>query len=169
MKIELFEVHELYKTLLIFLVASLVGCGATPLSYQAQPISIDEAYSIIDQMVMTQNKKWKPDYFVITDKYLGWDYGSVSSGGVNVVAYNNVGFGRSKATTRNVSDRVYFSKIKGVQMYDWKRKLQQWWTVALMGDNDRIIKYVLRTKNLAEAQQMVDALTVLLNDRSGAE
>ncbi|MBF4395669.1 hypothetical protein EAY12_20570, partial [Vibrio anguillarum] len=65
-----------------------------------------------------------PDYFVITDKYLGWDYGSKSSGTVNAVAYNNVVFGSSSSTTKKVGERVYFYKINGVQLYDWKRKFK---------------------------------------------
>ncbi|ENM3807730.1 hypothetical protein NTE20_003788, partial [Vibrio cholerae] len=75
------------------------------MNYQAKSMSISEAYDVMDEMVMTQHSNWKPDCFVITDKYLGWDYGSKSSGTVNAVAYNNVVFGSSSSTTKKVGER----------------------------------------------------------------
>ncbi|MDE1334124.1 hypothetical protein [Vibrio aestuarianus] len=155
------------KFYLIFFLVFLSGCGTTAMNYQAKSMSISEAYDVMDEMVMTQHSNWKPDYFVITDKYLGWDYGSKSSGTVNAVAYNNVVFGSSSSTTKKVGERVYFYKINGVQLYDWKRKFKQWYIVSLIDENGKVIKHVLHTRSLSNAQKTVDALNVILSDRLG--
>ena len=156
----------MFRLFSILAMLLLSGCGTTPMNYESKTMPIEEAYDVIDQMVMTQHRKWKPDYFVITDKYLGWGYGAVSNGSSSGVVYNNVALGSSSSTIRNVSDRVYFSKVKGVQLLDWTRKFKQWYVVSLIGQNGNVIKHLLRTRSVSDAQLMMDAMTVLLNDRS---
>ncbi|MGM8224982.1 hypothetical protein ACSV5M_00270 [Cellvibrio sp. ARAG 10.3] len=157
------------RKVIVLLIIFLSGCGTTPMTYQAEPMSINEAYEIIDQMIMSQHRDWAPDYFVITDKYLGWDYGSISYGTTNAIVYNNFALGNSSTTIRNAGERVYFSKVGGVKLYSWKRKFKQWYTVALIDKNEDLIKHILRTRDLSDAQQLFDAMTVLLNDRSDNE
>lgn len=156
----------MFRLFSILAILLLSGCSTTPMNYESKIMPIKEAYDVIDQMVMTQHQKWKPDYFVITDKYLGWGYGAISKGSSSGVVYNNIVLGSSSSTIRNVSEIVYFSKAKGVQLFDWTRKFKQWYVVSLVGQNDNVIKHILRTRSVSDAQLMMDAMTVLLNDRS---
>ncbi|MBF4333646.1 hypothetical protein EAY29_25855, partial [Vibrio anguillarum] len=71
------------------------------------------------------------------------------------------------STTKKVGERVYFYKINGVQLYDWKRKFKQWYIVSLNDENGKVIKHVLYTRSLSNAQKTVDALNVILSDRLG--
>ncbi len=155
----------MFRTFVIFLVLLLSGCGTTPMPYNTKNISISEAYEVIDQMVMTQHRAWKPDYFIITDRYLGWDYGSVSRGQTNAVVYNGLATGTSSSTIRDVNERVYFNQVDHVQLLDWTRKFKQWYVVTLVDQNGNYIKHILRTRSKSDAELMMDALSAVLSDR----
>lgn len=156
----------MYKVVLFFLVMILTGCGTSQLEYESKGISITKAYDVMDQLIMTQHKTWKPDYFVITEKYLGWGYGSVSQGTTSAVVYGNVGLGSASGTIRDASERVYFNQVKSVQLLDWTRKFQQWYVVTLVDQNGKKLKHILRTRNKKDAELMVDAVSqVILNHR----
>ncbi|MFG0770466.1 hypothetical protein ACF8PD_01300 [Vibrio plantisponsor] len=153
-------------TISALLVILLVGCGTTPINYQVQPLSATESYNIIDELIMTQHRNWRPDYFVVTDTFLGWGYGVQSSGKTSAIGSNNSAFVSSRSTTRNVSDRVYFSRIGQVQLYSWKRKFKQWYVVSLLDGNGNKIKNILYTRSLSDAEKMVDAMTVVLSEKT---
>ncbi len=154
------------STLLVIL---LVGCGTTPMNYQAQPLSIAESYNVIDEMIMTQHRNWRPDYIVVTETYIGWGYGIQSSTTTNAIGSDNSAFISSNSTTRSVGDRVYFSRVGQVQLYSWKRKFKQWYVVSLLDKRGKLIKNVLRTRSLPDAEKMVDAITVVLSDKTAIE
>ncbi|MFA1562976.1 hypothetical protein [Aliivibrio fischeri] len=155
----------MFKTFVIFLILLLSGCGTTPVFYKSKNMPVSEAYKVIDQMVMTQHRNWKPDYFIITDRYLGWDYGSTSHGQTNAVVYNGFMTGTSSSTIRNVNERIYFNQIAHVQLLDWTRKFKQWYVVTLVDQNGDYIKHILRTRSKSDAKLMIDALTAVLSDR----
>lgn len=155
--------------LLVALSFVLVGCGTTPMKYEPKELSLEESLEFIDQMVMTQHSNWRPDYFMINEKYIGWNYGKISNATGSAVGYGGVAWASGSAVVREASERVYFSKIKGVQLNDWQRKFQQWYAVALVGENGRYLKYILRTRNLNDAQKMMDALNTVINERHRAE
>ena len=147
---------------------AVVGCGTTPMKYEPKEMTLKESFSFIDQMVMTQHPNWKPDYFMINEDYIGWNYGQVSSATGSAVGYGGVAWGTSTAVVREASERVYFSKISSVQLNDWQRKFQQWYAVALMGDEGQVLKYILRTRDKDDAMKMVDALSTVINERHEA-
>jgi hypothetical protein len=153
------------RVFLILIVVFLTGCGTTRINYETKKISLEDAYNVIDQMVMTQHREWKPDTFVITDNYLGWGYGSVSNNTSTGVIYNNALLGASSSTIRNIGERIYFNKIEGLQLLDWTRKFKQWYVVILVGKDGKVIKHILRTRSISEAQLMMDSMTILLKDR----
>ncbi|EKO3500277.1 hypothetical protein VBP81_000196 [Vibrio fluvialis] len=151
------------KKLIILLVSTLLAaCGTTPMNYSPKEISINDANETVERLIMTQHRNWRPDYFVITDKYFGWDYGSVQSGRSSGAVYNNVLVGSSQSTVRDVNERVYYLDVTNVQLYDWTRKFKQWYTVGLLDKNGNVIKHVLRTRDLEDAELMVDSLNTIL-------
>ncbi|SBS66894.1 hypothetical protein [Vibrio atlanticus] len=142
----------------LLLVATLSGCGTVPMAYQPKDMSLEQAYIVVEQMVMTQHRNWKPDYFVMTEHYIGWDFGTVSK---------SVGTGTSfgNTTTRNVGERVYYNQIEEVKLLSWKRKFKQWYVVSLTDLNGRVLKHIFRTRQLRDAELATDALNVILKDR----
>ena len=154
-----------YRILSILFVLLLAGCGSTLMLYNPKEIPVGDAYSIIEQMIMTQHRAWKPDFFIITENYLGWDYGEIAKGRGSAVAFDNIAFGSSTSTIRNVNERVYFNSIDSIQLLDWKRKGKQWYVVSLMDNDGKVIKHIFRTRNLKDAELMMDATYSLITDK----
>ena len=154
------------KLIILFVSTLLVACGTTPITYSPKDMSLNDANDTVERLVMTQHPNWRPDYFVIEDKCLGWDFGSVQSGTFTGAVYNNLMVGSTKSSTRKVNERVYYSEIADVQLYDWTRKFKQWYTVGLVDKNGKVLKHILRTRNLEDAEIMVDSInTVLLEHK----
>ncbi|TVO32147.1 hypothetical protein [Vibrio algivorus] len=146
----------------------LVGCGTTPMAYTPNDVDIEKAPMLIDRMIMTQHRAWKPDYFVITDHYFGWDFGykSTTSGVGSVVGDSSIVFSSSSSTTHRVSDRVYYDEVVEVKLLDWTRKFKQWYVVTLYREDGSQIMHILRTRNLKDAQLMADAVNTFLKNRT---
>ena len=152
----------------LLLITVLTGCGTAPMIYQPKDMSLDQAYVVVEQMVMTQHRNWKPDYFVMTEHYIGWDFGSVSKSvgsGTSLGNDNAVIIASSNTTTRNVGERVYFNQVEEVKLLSWKRKFKQWYVVSLTDQNGRVLKHVVRTRQLQDAELATDALNVILENR----
>jgi len=149
----------------LFLLSILVGCSS-PISYQSKELSFTESPTIIDRMVMTQHRKWKPDNFIITEQYFLLDYGLYSSGTAVGTVYGGVAIGKTNATIRETGERIYYDEIAEVKLLDWTRKFQQWYVVTLYDENDAEIKHILRTRKLDDAKSMVDALNSFLKEKN---
>ncbi|CAK1758163.1 conserved exported hypothetical protein [Vibrio crassostreae] len=152
----------------LLLVATLTGCGTVPMAYQPKDMSLDQAYVVVEQMVMTQHRNWKPDYFVMTEHYIGWDFGTVSKSvgtGTSFGNSNAIVIASSNTTTRNVGERVYYNQIEEIKLLSWKRKFKQWYVVSLTDLNGRVLKHIVRTRQLRDAEFATDALNVILKDR----
>lgn len=168
------EVGDMRIFLVLLLLSTLVGCGTTPIAYQSNTVPVEKAPMLIDKMVMTQHRAWKPDYFVITEHYFGWDFGTYSHGsGVSSASYypyNNVSsgviFSSSSTKTRRESERVYYDEIADVKLLDWTRKFKQWYVVTLYREDGSKIIHILRTRKLEDAQLMIDAIDTFLNNRA---
>ncbi len=143
----------------------IVSCGSSPTKYQPKEITIEEAYEISEEMIYTQHPKWRPDNFVVTDKYIGFDYGTVTRGRVSGSVIGDTGFfvGSSKSTTRGTGERYYYRNIASVKLLSWKRKFQQWWVVSLYDENDHYIRHILRTRSYSDAKLFTDALHKIVN------
>ncbi len=150
---------------LIFVSVVLAGCGTTPMQYQSNKVPTEDAPMLIDRMIMTQHRAWKPNYFVITEHYFGWDFGTYSSGKVT----SGIVYSSFNSTTRSVADRVYYDEISEVKLLDWTRKFKQWYVVTLYRADGSQIKHVLRTRSLSDAQLLVDALDTFLDQQAEKE
>lgn len=150
---------RIFSIMLLF--GLLSGCGTTPIAYNPNPVTLEDAPIIIDRMVMTQHRAWKPDYFVITEHYFGWDFGTYSNGTIQ----NSIVYASTSSTTRSAAERVYYDEISDVKLLDWTRKFKQWYVVTLYREDGSLIKHVLRTRKLKDAQLLVDALNTFIDER----
>lgn len=151
------------------------ACGSTRIAYQPKDVSLKEANLIVEQMIMTQHQAWKPSYFVITDHFLGWDYGNVTKssswGSANAIPLgqngNALAFGSASTTSQSydVNERVYYNTIEDIHLYSWKRKAKQWYLVSLVDKAGHPFKHILHTRNLADAELMMDALSIVLDEQ----
>lgn len=144
---------------LLLFISFLSGCGTTPMVYKSNPVPVEDAPMIIDRMVMTQHRAWKPDNFVMTEHYFGWGFGTYSTGKIS----SRVVYARTSSTTKDVAERVYYDEIADVKLLDWTRKFKQWYVVTLYRNDGSQIKHVLRTRSLQDAQLLVDALNTYLD------
>lgn len=117
-------------------------------------MELSEAKSIAEQLIMTQHRDWRPKGFVITDQYFSWGEATMTTSSApqqpQTTFYNSG------------SERFYFNRLSNAELYSWKRKFFQWYAVELIDNNGDGVKYVLRTKSLEDARQMVDAVNTIL-------
>ncbi|GAB1267006.1 hypothetical protein NBRC116493_02590 [Aurantivibrio infirmus] len=125
-------------------------------------MSLDEAGRVIDRLIMEQHPAWRPDFVEINDQYILLGYGTVTRGGGSAVVLNeNVVIGSSSSNTRAAGERVYYESTNKVVLYSWKRKFKQWYIVSLVGKKQQ---HLLRTRYIEEAELMVNALQIVLNN-----
>ncbi|NOI89373.1 hypothetical protein F0235_02820 [Vibrio splendidus] len=147
---------------LIFLLSLAVpGCGTVPIVYDANVLPVEDSVYVIDKLIMTQHHNWKPEQFAITDHYFAWGFGSVShsSGSATRIGSTNLVLTESSTTTRTMANRIYYEDIAEIRLLDWTRKFKQWYVVTLFNERGSAMRHVLRTRNLEDAQLMVDALS----------
>jgi len=144
--------------LLSFLLLS--GCTATSIPYSAQLVQSDElAAKIIEQVVMEQPLKYRPEGVVITKDYLGVADGievkghSLSSGVVN----SQLVFSSINLKTLDVSTRYYFNSLSRLELYS-KR---DWYIVQLKNDEHHIVKRFY-TRRLDKAERLIDSINHMM-------
>ena len=151
------------KYFLVLVTLFLIGCGISPIKYQATGIEIKEAVDLVEEMTWSQHTKWRPESIVINDKYMAWSFGYASQN--NVWATDvGTGFavGGGTSTSRYVGSRSYYRSIDKIQLYSWKRKLMQWYAVGII-DKNGVNKFVLRTRSLKDAKLFTNAMTSIVN------
>ncbi len=162
------------RFVILILVLFVSACGSSRITYEPKEISFKEANLVVEQMIMTQHPAWKPSYFVITDHFLGWDYGNITKssswGSASAIPLgqngNALAFGSASSTSKSydVNERAYYNSIEDIHLYSWKRKAKQWYLVSLVDKAGRPFKHVLRTRNLADAELMMDALSLVIDE-----
>jgi hypothetical protein len=125
-------------------------------------MSVRDAVDIVEQLTMTQHKTWRPDYFEINDKYILWNYGTISKGQISAVAIDSIVVGSGTSTTRSVGDRLYFNSIHNIQLLSWKRKFKQWYVVSALDNDNNIIQHLFHTQSLDDAKRFSDAMHTLV-------
>lgn len=153
------------------LMSLLCACGGTNvMPYDARPnMRVEQAMTTIEKLTMTQHPAWRPDYVVFEPDFLGWGMGTVTTQSARAVAVpigdSAVAIGRSRGTTRNVGERVYYSDVRQIQLLSWRRKGKQWYVASVVDHRDRRT-HLLRTRYVEDAQSYVDALHVLVGARA---
>jgi len=141
------------------------GCGGTsPIDYEPAPMSVTESVNTIDRLIMTQHKKWRPDYVDVSGQYLLLGHGVRSVGIGTAVVFQGVAFGSGTSTTREISERLYYEQVHGIVLMSWQRKFKQWYAVSIRDSDEEHTGYIFRTRNLEDAQHFVDALEAVVAD-----
>ena len=156
----------MYKLLIVLLTLLITACGGTsPIKYQPTSMDINEAKDVLEELTWSQHPKWKPDSFVITEKYIAWGFGatSKSTGFATAIGDSGVAIGSSTSNIRNIGDRYYYRSIQKVELSSWQRKFKQWYVVSITDMHNRH-KYVLRTRILKDAKVFTDAMTTIVDN-----
>lgn len=139
------------KYLFVLVTFFLIGCGTSPINYQATNMEIKQAVNLVEDLTWSQHINWRPRSFVITDEYMAW---SISSVDFVVDSVNS--------PNRNVEIKSYYRAIDKVQLYSWKRKLQQWYVVGIINKRGSS-EFVLHTRSLEDAKLFTNAMSSIVN------
>ncbi len=155
------------KTFLVAVVIAVGGCAKTFYPYESSAImSFKESSGIIEDLTMSQIKKYTPDHMEVTDKYILYDYGTVKessgNGGV-IVPYNTpiaIGVSRETEKTRQAQERIYYRYVSNLRIMYWREKF---YVVSAMDERGEPIKHLVYARSLDDAKKYVDAFTSLKN------
>ena len=151
------------KISLPFVFVLLAGCVATSLLHSPRTISKADAEAIIEQVLMEQPAKFRPESVVFEPSYFGLGQGSSTRGrasGVGVpVGPAVLVAGGNESRTRELATRVYYSSVGTVPLYkDGK------WRVIQVRNTEGYLMLKIYATNEERARQFVDAVFSLKHD-----
>ncbi len=152
------------KSLILVLSLFLFGCTATQIQYA--PNSVENkalATQIIEQVIMEQPLKYRPEGTLITEEYLAFGEGFVSKGStvsnaLLVTDNSAVTIGSTKVESKNIASRLYFNSLTGMDLFH-KR---DWYIVQLRNDENRIVRRFY-TRNQNKAKRFIDAMSLYIS------
>lgn len=147
------------KKCFIFIVLLLTGCAAKQVPYSPlEVVNKKVAANVIEQVVMEQPTKFRPEGLVVTDSYLGLSEGYNSK----VVAVGNYSDASNLAVLSanvklsDINSRYYFNSISALELYS-KR---DWFIIQLKNDEKRVVKRFY-TRSLEKAQRFIDSMNYM--------
>tara|TARA_Y100001960_G_C14410363_1_gene697877 strand:- start:128 stop:619 length:492 start_codon:yes stop_codon:yes gene_type:complete len=156
------------KKLFSLLVLFLVGCAATHIPYSPQKMTNrDSAVQIIEQVVMEQPLKHRPENVFITDEYLAFGNGISGKG---VTLSNEQPFGNTASTTslstskfeaKNITSRFYFNSLIDSELF----KKRDWYVIQLKNEENQVVKRFY-TRNLNKAEGFIDSINFMVSRSS---
>ena len=138
---------------LIFIILLSSGCATQIQHIKQGEMDQNSAVKIIEQVIMEQPAKHRPENIIVTNDYLGIGSGSVTKGKVFVTEIYNVGLGTTKHLTKNINERIYFNSIGTIKIFE-KR---EWYIIQLFSKEGRIYKYIY-SLNKRKAMKFIDAI-----------
>lgn len=153
------------KIIIVMLALILTACSTTQAMqyYKSENMNLNTATAVIDELIMSQHRKWRPDYVEITDKYLHFGFGSITKSVGGAALVSNVAIGESTSVTRQAADRIYYNRVNSVKLLSWKRNGKQWYIVS-SENKDSKLTHIYRTQDLNEAKKFYDALESVLEN-----
>ena len=158
-----------YLVLLFSLV--LAACSTTPVSYTAQSgLSDQKAAEIIEQVILEQPKKYRPDSVAITDRFLEVNRGFVTqNSGASVGFFGHRSFFTSghlssRGKTKEIIERAYFSSIDHISL----GTRDEWYVVEIHLKTKVDFKKIY-SRSQTKAQRLVDALEHFKNKGQQAD
>lgn len=145
----------------------LTGCASKLVPYSPEPVNDEvKAAQVIEQVIMQQPDKHRPESVSITKNYIAFGEGlsstttGFSSGtatatvvGDRVIAGSGFSSGVANTTTKYVGSRIYFNMLGKTYLYT-KR---DWFILDVRNKSNKRIKRVYtRDRNSAEA--FIDSL-----------
>ncbi|MEZ9468949.1 sensor protein [Vibrio lentus] len=147
------------KKCFIFIVLLLTGCAAKPVPYSPlDVVNKKVAANVIEQVVMEQPTKFRPEGLVVTNSYLGLSEGYNSK----VVAVGNYSDASNlvvlsaNVKLSDINSRYYFNSISALELYS-KR---DWFIIQLKNDEKRVTKRFY-TRSLEKAQRFIDSMNYM--------
>jgi hypothetical protein len=145
------------KYALLLMALLLGGCTSKIVEYQAASISDDEARSVIEQVLMEQPQKTRPEQVVFTNDYVAYGNGIVSQtdGFASAVPIGGGAFaaGTSRTNSKYLQTRIYFNSIGSVALYSKRGR----WVVITRNYAGTVINSSL-IDTQPKAQRFVDAM-----------
>ncbi|MFS1877790.1 sensor protein [Vibrio splendidus] len=147
------------KKCFIFIVLLLTGCAAKLVPYSPlDVVNKKVAANVIEQVVMEQPTKFRPEGLVVTNSYLGLSEGYNSK----VVAVGNYSDASNlvvlsaNVKLSDINSRYYFNSISALELYS-KR---DWFIIQLKNDEKRVTKRFY-TRSLEKAQRFIDSMNYM--------
>jgi len=147
------------KKCFIFIVLLLTGCAAKQVPYSPlDVVNKKVAANVIEQVVMEQPTKFRPEGLVVTNSYLGLSEGYNSK----VVAVGNYSDASNlvvlsaNVKLSEINSRYYFNSISALELYS-KR---DWFIIQLKNDEKRVTKRFY-TRSLEKAQRFIDSMNYM--------
>lgn len=147
------------KKCFIFIVLLLTGFAAKQVPYSPlDVVNKKVAANVIEQVVMEQPTKFRPEGLVVTNSYLGLSEGYNSK----VVAVGNYSDASNlvvlsaNVKLSDINSRYYFNSISALELYS-KR---DWFIIQLKNDEKRVTKRFY-TRSLEKAQRFIDSMNYM--------
>ncbi|WP_240493346.1 sensor protein [Vibrio coralliirubri] len=141
------------------MVLLLTGCAAKQVPYSPSDMVTKEvAASVIEQVVMEQPLKFRPEGLVVTSSYIGLSEGRDSKV-VAVSNYNGASdllLSSANVSLSDINSRYYFNSISDLELYS-KR---DWFIIQLKNDEQRVVKHFY-TRSLEKAQRFIDSMNYM--------
>lgn len=149
----------------ILVVALFIGgCAISkPVDYSPEPVeSKEQAASIIEQVVMQQPLKYRPEGVYVTDEYIamgeGYSSKGVGLGSATAIGSNGaIGLGVSKSTTKGISTRLYFNSLGPSKL--WIKR--DWYLIDVQDKTPRRVKQFL-TRDKKSAEAFIDSINYMV-------
>lgn len=148
--------------LFLLTLLALSGCAATQIPYSPTiSENRNDASKIIEQVVMEQPTKHRPDSIVIGEDYIGFNEGfeSKTSGfasGTYIGGGSTIASGFSRTKTRSVGDRLYFNSIGSSALY----AKRDWYIIQVKNRSGKVVKRFY-TRSKIKAESFIDAMFYL--------
>ena len=138
----------------------LTGCVSKVVEYTPAKISPEQAHSVIEQVLMEQPLKTRPEQVVFTDEYIGYGSGilSTTSGFASAVPLGGgaIAAGSSRTSSKAVQTRIYYNSIGSVALYSKRGR----WVVQTRSTGGNIMNSSL-VDTQKKAERFVDAMVSL--------
>lgn len=145
---------------IVTIIILLTGCASKVVEYTPTPISPEQARSVIEQVLMEQPLKTRPEQVVFTDGYIGYGNGilSTSSGFASAVPLGGgaIAAGNSKTSSKAVQTRIYYNSIGSVSLYSKRNR----WIVQTRSSGGSVMNTSL-VDTQKKAERFVDAMVFL--------
>lgn len=135
----------------------LTGCASKVVEYQPATISDEQARSVIEQVLMEQPQKTRPEQVAFTTEYIAYGNGVVSqtNGFASAVPIGNGAFASGSSTTssKSLQTRIYFNSIGTVTLYSKRGR----WVVITRNLAGSVLNSSL-VDGKSKAQRFVDSM-----------
>ncbi len=131
----------------------LQGCATEIQHIKQSEMSGDSAVKIIEQVIMEQPSKFRPEFVTVTSDYVGIGSGLITKGLYYAPPSDYSDISMSTHSTRSINKRIYFNSIGAIKLFE-KR---EWFIVQVFSKEG--YKYgQVYTRSKTKAMRFIDAI-----------